>query len=125
LQPVECVARADAHGGCAAKERLVKEWFDASAQRAVAVRQQAEAFDGGAADNIALVFGELPENFGSQANLLRCAGGVGDDEAEMPTGAAFREGYLGEDGRQLGGVGSETFAISVGDAAGHVGSAHA
>jgi hypothetical protein len=123
LQPEECVACTDAHGGCAAEERPVEEWFDAAAKRAVAVRQQAEAFDGGAADNVALVFSELPKNFGSEANLLRSAGGAGDDEAEVPTCACFSDGYFGEDGCQLGGVGSERFAIPLGDAASHVGSA--
>lgn len=87
------------------------------------MRQQAKAFDGGAADNIAPVFGELPENFGGETNLTRCACGAGGNESEMLACAAFRDGYFGEDRCQLGGMRSEIFSIAFGDAAGHVSSA--
>jgi hypothetical protein len=84
LQPAERVACTDAHGGCTGDERPVEERLHRVAKRRMATREQPEAFDSGAADDIAFVFAELPENFSSEADVCRCAGGACDDEAEMP-----------------------------------------
>lgn len=87
LQPAECVACADAHGGCAGEQRLVEKGLDGAAQRGVAARQQAQAFDCGAADDVAFVLRELPQDFSGETDLLRRAGRAGGDQTEMPAGA--------------------------------------
>ena len=69
LQPAERVARADTHGGCSADERLMEKWLNPAAYGWVATREQAETFDGGSADDVAFVFTELPEDFGSEADV--------------------------------------------------------
>ena len=65
LQPAERVARADTHGGCSADERLMEKWLDRVAYGRIATREQTETFDGGSANDVAFVFTELPEDFGS------------------------------------------------------------
>src|ERR1700720_218957 len=40
LQPAECVARTDAHGGCAGDERLMEEWLDRIAECRIATCEQ-------------------------------------------------------------------------------------
>lgn len=87
LQPAERVACPDAHGGCSGDERPVEERLDRVAQRRIATRENAEAFDSRGTDHVASVFAELPEDFSSEANVCRCAGGARDDEAKMPAGA--------------------------------------
>ena len=87
--------------------------------------EQAEAFDGGAADDIALVLAELPEQPGGQANLRRRSGSACDDKAEMPAGARFGDGRFGEDRGNLRCVSGEESGVLVRDAARYVGGADA
>ena len=74
LQPAERVARADAHGGCSGDERLMEKWLDPVAQGRISTREQTQTFDSGSADDVAFVFTELPEDFGSESDLLVSAG---------------------------------------------------
>jgi hypothetical protein len=103
----------------------MEEGLDRVAQRRIATRKQAETFDSGAADDIAFVFAELPEDFSSEADVGRCTGGARDDEAKVPAGAGFGDGNFGENGGELGGVRNEKAGIAFGDAAGKVGGADA
>ena len=89
LQPAEGFACADLHGARAGDEGLFQEGLDSVAERGIAARQQAQAFDGRAADDVALVFTELPEDFSGEADLLRSACGAGGDKTEMPACARF------------------------------------
>jgi hypothetical protein len=123
LQTGERIACANAHGGCATEERLVKEGLDGIAERGIALYQETETFDRGAADDVAFVFAELPEERSGEPDLLRRAGGAGDDEAEVPARARLGDGRVGEDGGYLAGVGNEEGRIFFRDAAGNIGGA--
>lgn len=103
----------------------MKEGLDGVAERWVTARQQAQALDGGAADDVALVFAELPEDLGGEADLPRCSGGARGDEAEMPACPRFVDRHLGESGGDLGCVGSEELSLFLSDAAGDIGGADA
>jgi hypothetical protein len=120
LQPAECVARADAHGGCAGDERLMEEWVDGVSECRIATCEQAEAFDSGGADDVAFVFGELPENFGGKSDVRWRASGARNNEAEMPAGTRCGDRYFREDDRELGGVRDEEVCVLLRNAAGDI-----
>jgi hypothetical protein len=81
--------------------------------------------EGRAADDVALVLAELPQQPRGEANLLWRASGAGDDKAKMPAGARFGDGRLGEHCGDLRYVSSEEGGIVVRDAARYAGGADA
>ncbi len=69
LQPAKRVACTDTHGGCSGDERPLEERLDRVAERRIATREQAEAFDSRGTDHVAFVLAELPEDFSSEADV--------------------------------------------------------
>jgi hypothetical protein len=98
----------------------MEEWFDGVPECRIATCKQAEAFDSGGADDVALVFGELPENFGGEADIRWSARGARNNETEMPTGTRRGDRYFSEDDRELGGVRDEEAGVLFRHAAGDI-----
>ena len=113
------------HGEGAGGQRFFEQRLDLGAQAGLAVGEQAESFDRGAADDIGWIVIERHEQAGGAQALGARVRDAGDDESEMGAGApvvvSLFRGAFAEETEQPFGVRGEQLGLLFGDAAGSVG----